>query len=38
MRSGERRVRRDDMRSSAKWGEEGKERLYVEHGEVGRGG
>ena len=36
--SGERKVRRDDMWSRAKWGEEGKERLYLEHGEVGRGG
>ena len=37
-RSGERRVRRYDLWSMAKWGDEGKERLYLEHGEVGRGG
>ena len=34
----ERKVRRDYMWSRAKWGEEGRERLYLEHGGVGRGG
>ena len=31
--SGERKVRRDDLWSMAKWGEEGKERLYLEQSE-----
>ena len=33
----ERKVMRDYMWSRAKWGEEGRVRLYFEHGEVGRG-
>ena len=37
-RNGERKVKRDDMWSMAKWGEEGKETLYLEHGEVVKGG